>query len=235
MKRRTKTLLKALAAALILASYCSVAIADPFATMFGATKCPQEREMPVDTSTLHPTTTPAIAFDDFPRLCKDHPDAVICAGSLSDKRLTFAEVVKIDAKLRAHFRYRSDDATAGRSDYWRHWTTCGDCEDYALTLSELLARSGEGGAHMGLQFMFVPILPDDLGDPNAQVMWGAHATLWVDTTDKGTVEVSVGYPPQRLVYGYGVRLGMIPMDGSRKALGFGQAVVHDDEHYISMK
>lgn len=134
--------------------------------------------------------------------CREAPDAVLCTGH-PGAELTKAEVTQIDHRLRAEFQYRSDSQLYHMDDKWVDYTICGDCEDYALTLSEMLADNGEGGAHMALSMETV-----EDGD--------GHATLLVDTSDAGQLEVSVGDggEPQPL-FKYIRRAGFMVMDGKR--------------------
>lgn len=150
-----------------------------------------------------------VGFSDFNRLCKESPKAVICAGH-PGKMLTVEQVQAIDKVFRARFIYRSDMATAGVDDYWRNWSLCGDCEDYVLSLSELLAQHGEDGQYMQLQLMLAPA--------NEQwTEWTGHATLWITTSDAGVVEAEVGElgNPHPLNMKYGKRMATIRMDGLR--------------------
>lgn len=137
--------------------------------------------------------------------CRGAPRAVLCRGNPSKKALTLAEVTRIDATLRAEFHYVSDQALHGRSDWWTNNRTCGDCEDYALILSERLSAAGQAGYGMGL------------------VIWSpapglGHATLVVATGDAGLVEVGVSptETPHRFDWSRGRRAAMMQMDGERQ-------------------
>jgi len=194
----------------------------PFETMWGFSDCPNEVAPPVEWTKRNEKAEAdatqdheplLLAFDAFPDLCRRTPAAVICAGHTTGKKLTVEEAWQVDFYLRYQFKYRSDWATAGFEDHWRNWTVCGDCEDYALTLSELLAARGQDGAEMKLQLMWVK---------KEDGSWAGHATLLIDTADAGWVEASVGtlgnphplyvYPADTIKRG-----ATIPLDGSRKA------------------
>ncbi|MBI1313674.1 hypothetical protein GC176_20470 [bacterium] len=176
---------------------------DQFSTMRGR-YCPADK--PGVDNEEGGTSTDSIDYSAFADLCKASPAAVVCVGTRGGGLLTFSQVKAIDDAYRPRFRYR-DDLTlhAPLDDWYDNWTTCGDCEDYALTLSELLARAGQAGDHMDLQFMLI----------NVDKGWYAHATLWVRTSDRGIVEVDVNDRPRPLRWSEGVREGFIRMDGRR--------------------
>lgn len=111
-------------------------------------------------------------------LCDTRPRAVLCRGNKSTKVLTLAQVNAIDLTLRAEFHYVSDQVLHGRDDWWTNDRTCGDCEDYALILSERLSAGGQAGSGMGLM----------IWSPAYGV---GHATLMVETADAGIVEIGV--------------------------------------------
>lgn len=173
----------------------------------GHVQCPDEVVVHDDASSSGAPF--GLTFEAFSVLCHDRPHAVICAGHRGGL-LSLKQVLAIDGGLRAEFVYRSDEATHHSGDQWDNHTLCGDCEDYALDLSERLAGHGEGGQYMRLQLMAVPV--------NVQMtQWGGHATLWVDTSDVGTVEISVGdIGPMPLDLSYGRRMMVIQMDGQRR-------------------
>lgn len=136
--------------------------------------------------------------------CARQPTAALCAGG-AGRKVTRQEVAEVDAKLRARFEYRYDFTQYGRDDVWASGVTCGDCEDYALTLADDLKRIGAAGASMWL--LVWEVYPG-----------GGHATLVVDTQDAGTVEVSVGeglgVGPVPFDDTKGKRWAALPMDGS---------------------
>ena len=144
-----------------------------------------------------------IGVSDVP-FCNTNPKAVLCAGNRSKTHLTLEQVRAIDARLRAEFRYVSDEVMYGKWDWWVNNRTCGDCEDYALILSERLSEAGQSGSAMGLM-MWAPY------------QGAAHATLMVRTKDVGVVEVGVGprETPKSFVWTTGFRAAYMPMDGKR--------------------
>lgn len=147
----------------------------------------------------------------------DGQQAVLCTGGGSGK-LTLAEVKAVDAAIRSGFEYRDDFVAFGPdgADRWQTNTLCGDCEDYALTVSDALHRAGEGGASMSLMLW--------LPSPTS-----AHATLLVQTSDAGVVEISVGEGGEPKPYDptLGERFAAIRMDGGHliETLGGKQTVV----------
>jgi len=145
----------------------------------------------------------AIEYSEIEELCRTSPKAVICAGG-KGKTLTLAQVVTVDTTFRAEFQYLSDYTQFGKADHWINLGTCGDCEDYALTLSERLHRAGASGASMRL-LLWLPA-------PGQ-----AHATLLVETADAGLVEVGVGEgeTPAKMDWSVGTRVIAFPMDGSK--------------------
>jgi predicted transglutaminase-like cysteine proteinase len=144
-----------------------------------------------------------ISAEDLTPFCKREPKAVLCAGG-GGRKLTFAEVTRIDAKVRADFEYRYDEVQYGSDDRWAIGVSCGDCEDYALTVSEALHAAGEAGGSMRLMLWLAP--------------FGLHATLVVDTADAGVVELGVnpGEEPARLDPSRGRRFATVRMDGLRQ-------------------
>lgn len=142
----------------------------------------------------------------FKEMCRSQPHTVLCQGGAGGMP-TLATVKAADQALRAVFEYRSDYVEYGVPDLWRAGAVCGDCEDYALALSERLHAAGVGGGFMWLEVMTTaPTL--------------GHATLLVQTSDAGLVEVSVGaggdpapYDPRR---GFPVRYGAMRLDGRMK-------------------
>ncbi len=138
------------------------------------------------------------------RFCRDNKTAVLCAGGAGVK-LTLAEVQAVDQQWRPQFQYESDFLHYGLGDYWSNTQLCGDCEDWALFISEKLHAAGEGGQYMGLVGWL----------PYAGV---GHATLKVSTSDAGDVEVGVGRreAERPMDWKLGVRVAMMPMDGHQK-------------------
>jgi predicted transglutaminase-like cysteine proteinase len=142
----------------------------------------------------------------FKEMCLAQPTTVLCRGGQGGMP-TIATVRLADAALRAVFEYRSDYVEYGVTDRWRAGAVCGDCEDYALALAERLHVVGVGGKFMWLDVMTTsPTL--------------GHATLLVQTSDAGVVEVSVGaggepalYDPRR---GFPNRYGSMRLDGRQK-------------------
>lgn len=151
-----------------------------------------------------PSETPQLDVSDFGPFCERSPQAVLCAGNVTNRRLTAQDVMRIDLQLRADFEYRGDYTTYGSWDRWRNNVTCGDCEDYALTLAERLAAAGQDGRAMSLMIWM----------PSPE---GAHATLLVETADRGLLEVGVGPSEVALPYRaeIGWRFAIMPMDGAR--------------------
>lgn len=147
-------------------------------------------------------TERGIEFTQIEELCRTRPKAVICVGG-AGRQLTLSEVVTVDQTFRPTFQYLSDYIQFGVDDHWVNLGTCGDCEDYALTLSERLHRAGASGASMRL-LLWSP-------EPGY-----AHATLLVATADAGLIEVGVGEgeTPHPMDWSVGERLMALPMDGS---------------------
>lgn len=149
------------------------------------------------------TPISAISVEAFTAFCRRKPTALICSGG-PGVALSSDEVVAIDAVLRKEFEYRDDLTRTGEADVWDDNTVCGDCEDYALTLASRLHRAGQGGANLILM----------LWSPSPG---SAHATLLVETTDKGWYEVGVGDgTPAPYYAALGVRFAGIRLDGERK-------------------
>jgi predicted transglutaminase-like cysteine proteinase len=148
-----------------------------------------------------------ISAEDLTPFCKREPKAVLCAGG-GGRKLTFAEVTRIDAKVRADLRVPLRRGPVRRDDRWAIGVSCGDCEDYALTVSEALHAAGEAGGSMRLMLWLAP--------------FGLHATLVVDTADAGVVELGVnpGETPDTYDEGAAPRFGAIRMDGRQKVLTF---------------
>lgn len=140
----------------------------------------------------------AVDFSELVDFCKIESDAVLCSGHRG-ATLPLATVLKLDNSFREVFQYRSDFQLYGKQDWWVGYTTCGDCEDYALTMSEILADAGEGGEHMALSLETINGTP--------------HATLLVDTSDAGKYEISVGSRPPFPYAVYDRRDMTITMDG----------------------
>lgn len=101
------------------------------------------------------------------------------------------------------------DVTVSRTHTFVHESgmLAHNCEDYALTLSQQLAADGVAGPAMTLM----------LWSPRAGF---AHATLVVETSDAGFVEIGVNPDelPQRYDPAKGVRFDTIRFDGSRKVV-----------------
>lgn len=147
---------------------------------------------------------PAIDGRGAAALCRRDPQALLCAGGKGGDTLSLARVQAVDAELRAKYRYKSDEETYGVDDYWTHDVLCGDCEDYALTLADRLHAAGERSAAMSLM----------LWQPSLGV---GHATLLVDTADRGVVEAGVGPggEPQAVDWSAGTRIAFMALDGRR--------------------
>lgn len=164
----------------------------------GAVRAGALSAIPQDFAPISAIST--VAFYNF---CHKQPAALICAGG-SGVALPSAEIVAIDTALRAEFDYRDDFIRTGETDVWDDNTVCGDCEDYALTLASRLHRAGQGGTHLILS-MWSP-------SPGA-----AHATLLVETADKGWYEIGVGRgTPAPYDAALGVRFAGIRMDGKKQ-------------------
>ncbi len=152
-------------------------------------------------STTPPSEVGRVVVTAFRDLCRQAPSAVACSGG-AGRKPTLAEVQAADTKLRMEFTYRTDRAVFGTGDHYSHAALCGDCEDFALVLSERLKAGGAGGPHMGL------------------IVWQnspytMHATLLVDTIDAGQVEVGVGpaETPHPMDWKKGIRIATLWMDG----------------------
>lgn len=157
-----------------------------------------------------------IDFSDLDGLCKRKPYAMICVGHPGGL-LPFAQVKQVDAQYRPHFTYVSDEAQYHKDDFFNDWTICGDCEDYALTIANLLGREGEGGS-----FMFLNVMMDCDEDG-----CDAHAALWVLTADYSMVQIDVNDGPKPIPKKHwGSYEALIPLDGSRKAEPFPGFVVN---------
>lgn len=148
-----------------------------------------------------------LEFNDLRRFCAETPSYVLCRGSAGG-RLSIRRVIEIDQRLRARFQYRSDFDVWGVSDRWTGFAYEGDCEDYVLTLSEMLAGEGEGGKYMSMSLLLVP-------DALSGHMLNGHATLLVETSDFGVVEIGVrdSERPASLTDEGRYRLVAITMDG----------------------
>lgn len=194
---------------------------DLYGEMYGAHHCKPETGagpiIPMD------TRDPMIEFSDFTRFCRDNKLAALCAGTVGGTKLTLAQVRAVDAPFRARFQYRSDYSNYGVPDYWANWSVCGDCEDYALTESELLAIKGEGGTYMRLMLEITPA--------------GAHATLLVETSDAGTVEVSVtpDGAPAPVDWTANLRMVTIRMDGKQQPVALPGYELHDVLGYYATR
>ncbi len=137
-------------------------------------------------------------------LCWRQPSAVVCSGGAGGK-LAFSEIWAIDSAVRADFSYRSDMRLYGREDFWTIDRTLGDCEDYALRVSEELHSAGEAGDNMAL-ILWMP-------EPEI-----AHATLLVETKDGGQVELGVGRfeRPHQIDWDEGDRVAVLWMNGKKE-------------------
>lgn len=142
----------------------------------------------------------------FREMCRVQPAKVLCRGGQGGMP-TISTVRAADAALRIVFEYRSDFVEYGVDDKWRSGVVCGDCEDYALALADRLHTVGVGG-----QFMWLDVMT------TAPTL--GHATLLVQTSDAGVVEVSVGaggeptlYDPHR---GFPARYGSMRLDGRQQ-------------------
>lgn len=146
------------------------------------------------------------------QLCASQPNTVACAGR-AGRELSLGEVEHVDHKLRARFEYRGDFIQYGWSDPWVANVTCGDCEDYALTLADELAAAGASGGSMKLM----------LWSP-----WkgAGHATLLIHTSDAGWIEAGVnpGETPRAYDPNLGVRFSIINLDGTQSAVAVHQDV-----------
>ncbi|AXQ68245.1 peptidase [Caulobacter phage CcrBL10] len=139
-----------------------------------------------------------VSIDGITDFCQKFTENPLCKAK-TGRKLTFSEVLAQDSALRSHFTYVSDDILYQRSDFYAENGFCGDCEDYALTLAHRLSDAGADGTSMWLE----------IWNP----AWiGGHATLLVQTSDKGMIEIGVGDPPEPYTGGP-VRLGRIQMDG----------------------
>lgn len=170
--------------------------------------CPPERSYPDDHNVRHSTADVGVDIRAFADLCKRVPQAVACAGSKGHRLLTFSQVANVDSELRSVFAYRDDRTTSGKDDSYDNWTICGDCEDYALTLAELLSASDQ--SVMWLQFELLCDAQD----------CGGHATLWVLTLDRGIVEVDVNGSPRAPDPNEGHWECVILMNGERQVAPF---------------
>lgn len=137
-------------------------------------------------------------------LCRARPTAVLCSGRIG-RQPSLKEVTVVDAWLRSEFTYIADEVQFGGEDRWQNDAVCGDCEDYALALSERLADAGFGGTFMHLVIW--------TAKPTA-----AHATLVVETSDGGEVEIGVGKSetPKPFVLSTGYRAAIMQLDGRRR-------------------
>jgi predicted transglutaminase-like cysteine proteinase len=159
-----------------------------------------------------PKWSPAIDASELVDLCQKHSGvapALICTGGAGGK-LTLTEVKAIDALMRMDFEYRDDFVRfAPLEDVWEEERStdnlCGDCEDFVLSLAWRLNQVGEGGAYMQMM----------LWEPEPAA---GHATLLVETSDAGVVEMGVGDGgwPRALDLKEGHRFGTIRFDGRQK-------------------
>lgn len=211
-----KRALIALASALVLAGCASApsgpGCADALVARYQRVTAEASRQVPVvsvpyavlgDPMLNPPAGVTVVAASEVP-FCASKPRAVLCTGTVSKARLTLEQVRSIDTRLRADFRYVSDEVMYRRNDWWVNDRTCGDCEDYALILSERLADAGQSGDGMGLMIW-------------APWQGAAHATLMVRTKDAGVVEIGVGpgETPRQFNWTAGYRAAYMPMDGKR--------------------
>lgn len=192
------------------------------ASMHGAMHCPDEltpsRGAAMDApATDYDRTQIVEAGSDLKPFCRRKPEAVICRGHIG-RQLTFKEVKRVDAEYRAVFQYRTPEASYGRY-MWDNWSVCGNCSEYALTLSELLALDGEDGRDMH----FMLVLQCD------QTGCDGHARLWVRTSDKGIAEVDNQHAPDAPHWTEGEYEGYITMDGHRHVVPMpGWSVSYDE-------
>lgn len=140
-----------------------------------------------------------VDMQDEYRFCRSHRAAVVCHGH-PGQRLDYDEVLKVDARLRARFRYQGDPELSNT-------TFRGNCQDYVWHLAEDLARAGEAGSYMTEVSL---IVCDDKG-------CDGHDTLLVDT-DRGVVEVDVTDPPGPIMTTDSVWFGMMRMDGRKRVV-----------------
>jgi len=147
----------------------------------------------------------ALRTDEFARMCGDRKSkSLLCTGG-AGRQPTLEEVREVDWALRQTFEYRDDFIQTGRTDDWVPGAvTCGDCEDYALSLADKLHQAGIGGQYLRL-VIWAPYA--DAG----------HATLLIDTANAGEIEVGVGDVelPHPMDWAYGKRFATIRFDGKR--------------------
>lgn len=175
------------------------------ASMHGFGHCPEK--MPPDAPPSFDRTIGLL--NDLGPLCKSKPHAVVCHGHRGHQ-LTFAEVKRVDSEYRAIFRYSIDREDQYGDSPYDNWSVCGECTDYALTLSELLAMDGEDGRDMHLVGM---LYCDKDGCEG-------HSRLWVRTSDRGLIEVDNMYAPGAVRWTQGEYESYITMDGRRREIPF---------------
>lgn len=165
----------------------------------------------------------------FRTFCALKTSAVLCSGNTfsPNKDLSFSTIYAVDVQLRGRFIYNTDWSLYHVVDLWQNWVISGDCEDYALTLSELLSDYGQPGADMRLVLLKVKTPFGDVG----------HAMLAVKSEDGGWLIIGVN-PEERPLKEDGnafilpdksyIPMVEIKMDGSQKVIPFpGFLVSHD--------
>lgn len=146
-----------------------------------------------------------VNFGELAGFCQRTPLAALCAGTNGTKLISSADLIRIDANFRGDFRYCSDPRLYGQIDRWVNWTLVGDCEDYALTMAELLAREGVTGDDLQLVV-------------GTQKAGEKHAMLRVRTTSGWwlTGVGGMGLPGPESEFSFRQEV-LIPMDGKHKA------------------
>lgn len=146
----------------------------------------------------------------FSSLCYREPKDIICSGHITNKKLTYQQVVDVDQVAKKLFVYEEDSVQYNVLDLWSAHNP-GDCEDYALIVSNILAMLGEDGRYMKLIMLELPA--------------GAHAALQVETSDKGTIEFGsiteeipfvINIETKFNVFFHEIRQAYITMDGQRQ-------------------
>lgn len=190
---------------------------------FGEVGCPDDDvfssliQLNVPPTTAAPST---INFEAFGVFCGRAPQAVLCVGHPGG-RLLLSVVRHIDEIFLTNFKYRTDVQIYNKDDYWANWSVCGDCEDYALTMSELLAQAGEGGSFMRLEIMRI----GEFG----------HATLLVETINAGVWEIGVDMPMLPYNPKTYTREMSIRMDGKRHPIAHRGYVIDLKKYVVAPK
>jgi predicted transglutaminase-like cysteine proteinase len=179
--------------------------------VLGAHQCPPDRLPSFPFAVPDFDRHQGLDASDLVGFCRRKPHAVLCQGR-EGKLLTFAEVKEIDLAYRKIYQYRDDDLLYHVDDFYNAPVRCGDCEDYSLTMSELLADQGEAGGFMDLVLLL---------DCDQQGCEG-HAKLWVVTADRGMIELGNDQAPHDIWWKSpeDVREGLVPMDGKRRLIAF---------------